>query len=389
MTEYIRKVAAPQVREILSNYGPIAVLWWDTPYEMTHERADLLLPALRLQPGIIYNNRLGGGYRGDTETPEQFIPPTGYPGRDWETCMTMNDTWGYKSYDQNWKSPEMLIRNLVDIASKGGNYLLNVGPTSEGLIPAPSVERLQAIGKWMGANHEAIYGTTASPFQRLSWGRCTKKLNADGATLYLHVFDWPADGKLLVPGLKNVAEKAWLLEDRKTLAVANTDQGLVITLPANAPDPISSTVVLNVKGALAIEPSVICQDFDGSLLLRASEARTHGDQVKYESGDQRDNLGFWLDPKDWVDWEFKATKTGKFELSAEIAAPAAASFEITLGEQKVKGAAPVTGDYGSFRLTSLGVIEIAATGKATLAVRPVAEGWHPINLKSIRLKPAQ
>ena len=106
----------------------------------------MLLPLLKPQPGIIYNNRLGGGYRGDTETPEQFIPATGYPGRDWETCMTMNGTWGYKSNDHNWKSRETLIRNLVDIASKGGNYLLNVGPTSEGLIPGPSVERLQEVG---------------------------------------------------------------------------------------------------------------------------------------------------------------------------------------------------------------------------------------------------
>ena len=103
---------------------------------MTRERAEQFLPLLKLQPGIITNNRLGGDFPGDSETPEQFVPPTGFPGRDWETCMTMNDTWGFKSNDHNWKSAETLIHNLVDIASKGGNYLLNVGPTSEGLIPA-------------------------------------------------------------------------------------------------------------------------------------------------------------------------------------------------------------------------------------------------------------
>ena len=137
MDAYIRNVAAPQVKEILSNYGKIAVLWWDTPVDMTRQRAEMLLPLLELQPDILMNNRLGGGYGGDFGTPEQEIPATGTPGRDWETCMTMNDTWGFKSYDQDWKSAETLIRNLVDIASKGGNYLLNVGPTCLGEIPLP------------------------------------------------------------------------------------------------------------------------------------------------------------------------------------------------------------------------------------------------------------
>jgi alpha-L-fucosidase len=254
MDEYIDKIAVPQVKEILSNYGPVAILWWDTPGNMTPQRVMKFLPLLKLQPDIVVNNRLyGKKYTGDFETPEQKIPATGIPGKDWETCMTMNTTWGYKSFDDKWKSSETLIRNLVDIASKGGNYLLNVGPTSEGLIPEPSVERLHEIGRWMKVNGEAVYGTTASPFTYLPWGRCTKKLTADGATLYLHVFQWPADGKLLVPGLKNTLESASLLIDGSKLEAADDKGGVVVSVPAAAPDKISSTVVLKVKGALKVE----------------------------------------------------------------------------------------------------------------------------------------
>ena len=254
MDEYIDKVAAPQIKELLTNYGPVTVLWFDTPVNMTPERVEKILPLLKLQPDMVVNNRLDKNkLTGDFSTPEQKIPDTGIPGKDWETCMTMNSTWGYKSFDHNWKPTERLIRNLVDIASKGGNYLLNVGPTSQGKFPKESVERLQEIGKWMKVNGEAIYGTTASPLTGLTWGRCTRREAADGTTLYLHVFIWPTDGKLVVQGLSAPVESATLLADEKKLEAKNSAAGVVVTVPTSAPDAISSTIVLKVKGKLAAQ----------------------------------------------------------------------------------------------------------------------------------------
>jgi alpha-L-fucosidase len=204
-------------------------------------------------PNLIMNNRLGGGYHGDTETPEQYVPATGFPGRNWESCMTMNDTWGYKSYDNNWKSTKSIIQDLANVASKGGNMLLNVGPTPAGEIPQPSVERLADVGRWMKKNSESIYGTSPSPFPYLSWGRATRK----GQKLYLHVFNYPANGKLGVP-MSNKISKAYLLTDAKKQLKVNGEQGRSsIQLPAVLSDTMNTVVVVEFSGEPVVAPPLV------------------------------------------------------------------------------------------------------------------------------------
>jgi alpha-L-fucosidase len=260
MDRYVEYLRA-QVTELLTNYGDVAVMWFDGEWESTWNSryGDSLYELCRkLQPNVIVNNRVTVGRAGmedstkqktgDFGTPEQYIPPEGLPGLDWEVCMTMGRHWGYNKRD-TFKTPRELLRNLIDIASKGGNYLLNVGPKADGTFPAESVEILKNYARWMSKNSESIYGTVASPLGALPWGRCTAK-EIDGKwRLYLHVFDWPTDGKLRVPLVGNESSSSWLLDGGRRLRSSKVGSDIVIDLidvPRLAKDEDATVVVLEL-----------------------------------------------------------------------------------------------------------------------------------------------
>lgn len=252
-----------QLKELVTEYGDIGVLWFDGEWEgfWKHEDGvDLYNYVRSLSPDIIINNRVdkgrggmagmttAGGYAGDFGTPEQEIPETGLPGVDWESCMTMNNNWGFNKADKNFKSAEDLIHKLVDIASKGGNFLLNIGPRADGTFPQESIDRLKVIGGWMKACGESIYGTTASPFEHISWGRVTQKRKGSNTLLYLHVFDWPANGKLRLSGIGNVPLGVYQLVTREKMQFSSNDNTITIDVPAKAPDTINTVIVIEVGG---------------------------------------------------------------------------------------------------------------------------------------------
>jgi len=253
---YFENYLKPQVKELVTKYGDIGVMWFDGEWipaytsEMGKELYDYIMD---LDSDMIINNRVdkgrqgmagfnkAGNFAGDFGTPEQEVPDMGLEGVDWESCMTMNDTWGYKHFDDNWKSTETLLEHLIDIVSKGGNFLLNVGPTAEGLIPEPSVERLRQIGAWMDINGASIYGAKASPFERPAWGRYTSK----GDKIYAHIFDWPEDGMLMLNNELADITKAYLLADESQSALKIDKQdGQIMVELLEVPDELASVLVL-------------------------------------------------------------------------------------------------------------------------------------------------
>lgn len=397
--KYVDEIVIPQLRELLTNYGEISELWFDIGRGnvITPERAARIMKMVKeLQPNIIVNNRLGGGYQGDIATPEQHIPPTGIPRKDWEACMTMNKSWGYSKLDNDWKSGETLIRNLADISSKGGNYLLNVGPNEKGEIPAPSLERLAEIGRWTKTNGEAIYGTRASIFPQLpKWGRVTTRVNKDGTSnLYAIVFDAPKDGVLTFPGLANKMRGANILGATTPVTFANGDTPTV-TVPEAQRSQKNFVIKITLDGMPKMDTAAHAND-DGSFTLSPRQAAlTNGLLLKIDApaglgAGPEENLGSWQNKAATATWQIRSKKAGRYTLKARIGAPAASAgsvLEFVVGDQILPLTIEATGGWTNFKTVEVGTLNLPA-GENTLTARVKAlNGTAPCNLGKIELIP--
>ncbi len=375
---YMRTKALPQITELLTNYGPVSLVWFDTPGAITREASQSLYDLIRrLQPKCLVNSRIGNGLGDYSSLGDQEVPLV-VPDGLWETIDTHNDTWAYSRHDHHWKSPAEIISRLVRVASLGGTYMLNVGPTGKGVIPAESATILRLAGKWIKKHGKAIYGCQRSPIPPQPWGVATVQPQA----LYLHVLEWPRNGKLLVPGIKVRSPQATVLGTDENLSVRQEKGMLSITVPPIPPVTPVTVICLKFRGALSATetqrilhpgmPNFFEAPFAGTSACRRGKRQWmekfgdwhHADVIEHISTGSA------------IAWQFNATarelRTVVLEYDCLPAADGS-ELEFSLGNTRWFFPVQATGNGHAKRVRmrreTLGVVQIPKAGNYSLSIK--------------------
>ena len=376
---YLEEKSKPQLRELLSNYGPMGLVWFDRGMDTPEHAREFIEIVRRLQPRCLINGRVGSygeDLMGDYQDMNDNGMPTGGLQEYWETPQTLNTTWGYSKFDQQWKTPGEVVRRMVEIVGKGGNYLLNIGPMADGTIPSPSVATLRRVGLWMQSNAESIYGTSASPLPEQPWGRSTVK----GDKVYLHVFSWPGDGSLPVPGLKNQVVAAYALTaPTQKLGISRMNGTNLIALPAKPLDDLDTVIVLELDGSPQMDPPIVTQGSDAPFELDYISAVTAGKAVKRFNREGKFHIAKWTNPGDSITWHLLVSQVGEYHMSIRYSARQEskdAKFAVDARGQTVSGIVEPTGEGYQYKTFELGKIRFAKAGQYTVQIKPSAEYGH-------------
>jgi len=374
-TVYLEEKAKPQLRELLTDYGPIGLVWFDRGMYTREQGLEFMHLVREIQPNCIINGRVGsynldliGDYQ---NTSDNGMPPGGVE-EYWETPQTLNHTWGYSKFDKEWKSTGEVIRRLVEIVSRGGNYLLNIGPMGDGTIPEESVEILKGVGSWMEKYSESIYGTSASPLQSQQWGFCT----ARDSLLYLHVIHWPDNDKLEVKGLRNLPLDSYLLADKAKLKVSREGPSVIIDLAGIQSDEYNTVIALQVAGKPESDPLVLPANPEDTISLGYLTALTSGKAVKRYNRRGDFFISKWNTPEDEVAWLLEMKDPANYKVTITYSAPAESigeRFILEAAGQQLEGSIQDTGEPFQYQTYVFGGIKFPESGRHKVVIHPATE----------------
>lgn len=389
--KYLEEKAKPQLRELLTGYGPLGLVWFDRGMYTPGQGREFASLVHEMQPATLINGRVGNygqEFLGDYQSMSDNGMPPGGLEEYWETPMTLNQTWGFSKFDTLWKSPETVITRLVEIVSRGGNYLLNIGPRGNGEIPDATVEIFSHVGAWVNRNAEALYGTTANPFGELDWGYCTVK----GERIFLFIREWPADRVLTLTGLQNQVTSAYPVIDKSNIfQVEQAENKTRITLSAEATDDPISVVVLETEGDPKVDPQVVLQDENGAAELDYLTVNTTGETATRFNRKGGFHISKWTGPDDAAEWIVHLTEPGKFRVDISYAANRDSEgkpYEVIIDNSVIEANTVYTGEWFEYESFPIGYIELPTAGDYTLTIRPVAKSEaYLMHFKSISLEP--
>lgn len=387
--DYFQKKCLPQVKEITSQYGPIEIVWFDTPGRMPKKYVEQLVAVVRRnQPNALVSGRAGHGL-GDYQTLGDMEVPLRNVEGLWESVDTTNDSWAYAWYDENWKTPKEILERLISCVARGGTYMLNIGPRGDGSVPERAARSLRAAGAWIKQYPQVVYAVDASPWQHaLPWGDVTVKNNR----LFLSVYEWPTSGRLYVPGLRTEIRSAKLLQGdgARTIQVEQKLGWTEIHVPPAPPEKLVSVIQLDLAGAPQADPT---WGIDPAIPteIECEFATVHG--ATKEGKRWMEKFGEWkhvVQVTDWqsdgaATWEVDVLEPGDYRVHLTYSGTGRLVWGVDVeGGQHIQNQQNSSHNYQEF---PIGWIEFPRPGKYRVSVSCLEGDVKTASLKSIRFEP--
>ncbi|MCX6846113.1 MAG: alpha-L-fucosidase [Verrucomicrobia bacterium] len=383
--DYFAKKCRPQVEEITSEYGPIEIVWFDTPGNMPKKYVEELVAVVRTnQPNAMICGRAGHGLGDYQSLGDMEVPVANVEGL-WETVDTTNDSWAYAWYDENWKAPKLILERLIATVARGGTYMLNIGPRGDGSVPEHAANTLRASGEWIHRYPQVVYDTDASPWKHaLPWGDVTVKDN----TLFLSVSKWPASGKLYLPGLKTGIKSAKLLDGGKSeiLNYQSENGWTCFSVPTTAPEKLISVIQLDLQGkpeadtCFGLDPDASTEILSDFATVKGASKETKKWMEKFGEWKHVTQISKW-EPNGAATWEINVLKPGNYQVDLTYSGETRLVWTVAVeGGETIQNQQNASNNYQSF---PIGWLNFPKPGKYKVSVGCIEGNFETGSLKSI------